>query len=243
VSLKVDQTDKHVRFGLANDNTVGYPDYSMALFPSGRIWIEASGVDKSGTYTTASRLEVAVVDGNIVALLDGALLWNWGAAPSSMLFAKVSLYEEGCSVSGIALEDQPPAPPPALPASCKHTCDVSGAWVDGTGTQVGLVTDAVNLCSGSEEDGAWTYTVKISASGTTITLSDGTVGTVEGSAPARTISWSNGITYTEQPTAASPPPCKNVCDMSGSWVDGTGAQIGLAADAANPCTGSEGSGA
>merc|ERR1719271_2241525 len=87
---------------------------------------------------------------------------------------------------------------PSSDAACKSSCDMSGTWVDGTGAEIGLVTDAANPCAGAHDGGAWTYTVTESASGTTITLSDGTVGTIGGSAPARTITWSNGITYTEQ---------------------------------------------
>jgi hypothetical protein len=64
-----------------------------------------------------------------------------------------------------------------------------------------MATDAANPCAGAEESGAWTYTVKVSPEGKKVTLSDGTVGTVGGSAPARTITWSNGITYTEETNA------------------------------------------
>jgi len=75
---------------------------------------------------------------------------------------------------------------------------VGGTWVDGTGAKAGLVTDAANPCAGAEESGAWTYTVTVGPEGKKITLSDGTVGTVGASGAARTITWSNGITYTEQ---------------------------------------------
>merc|ERR1719271_2187690 len=87
---------------------------------------------------------------------------------------------------------------PSSDAACKSSCDMSGTWVDGTGAETGLVTDAANPCAGAEESGAWTYTVTVSSEGKKITLSDGTVGTVGASGAARTITWSNGITYTEQ---------------------------------------------
>jgi len=131
---------------------------------------------------------------------------------------------------------------PSSDAACKSSCDMSGTWVDGTGAEIGLVTDAANPCAGAHDGGAWTYTVTESASGTTITLSDGTVGTVGGSAPARTITWSNGITYTEQ-SESTISSCPSSCDVGGTWVDGTGAKIGMATDAANPCAGAEESGA
>merc|ERR1719271_1367351 len=131
---------------------------------------------------------------------------------------------------------------PSSDAACKSSCDMSGTWVDGTGAETGLVTDAANPCAGAHDGGAWTYTVTESASGTTITLSDGTVGTVGGSAPARTITWSNGITYTEQ-SDSTIRSCPSLCDVGGTWVDGTGAKAGLVTDAANPCAGAEESGA
>ena len=59
-----------------------------------------------------------------------------------------------------------------------------------------MVTDPAVPCAGRESGGHWTYTV--SGDGATVTLSDGTRGTVVGQAPARTITWSNGITYTEK---------------------------------------------
>merc|ERR1719174_2049667 len=128
-------------------------------------------------------------------------------------------------------------------SSCPSSCDVGGTWVDGTGAKIGMATDAANPCAGAEESGAWTYTVKVSAEGKKVTLSDGTVGTVEGSAPARTITWSNGITYTEETTESAPEQCKNRCDMSGTWVDGSGTAVGLVTDAANRCAGAHDGGA
>jgi hypothetical protein len=73
---------------------------------------------------------------------------------------------------------------------------------------VDMATDAANPCAGAHVGGAWTYAVTPSVtldatgcaiySGTsTVTLSEGTTGTVTGARGSRTISWSNGITYTE----------------------------------------------
>merc|ERR1719335_98163 len=84
-------------------------------------------------------------------------------------------------------------PLPAGAAAPKQACDVSGTWTDQSGTVTTMVADAGNPCAGREASGAWTYT----ATATKATLSDGTTGTISGSAPGRTIAWSNGITYTE----------------------------------------------
>jgi hypothetical protein len=82
-------------------------------------------------------------------------------------------------------------------ADAPSSCDVGGTWVDDTGTDIGMVPDAANPCAGAEAGGAWTYTVTVGPEGKKVTLSDGTVGTVGGSTPDRTITWSNGITYNE----------------------------------------------
>ena len=105
VSVRLSQTDKHVRIGLADDASFNVATYHLGAFPGGRIWIKESGQDRSGTYTEGSRLEVAIVDGNIlVALLDGVQLWTWGEVSSAAMYAKVSPYEEGASVTAVALE-------------------------------------------------------------------------------------------------------------------------------------------
>merc|ERR1719456_2055637 len=77
---------------------------------------------------------------------------------------------------------------------CSSCADVSGSWVDNTGGVTVMKTDASWTCGGGAESGAWSYSVY----GSTVTLSDGTRGTISGTAPQRTISWSNGFTYTEQ---------------------------------------------
>merc|ERR1719161_502724 len=151
---------------------------------------------------------------------------------------------------------QPPVPPPvrytdldsminsrmneSSTEQCKSSCDVGGTWVDNTGLPTTMVTDTTKPCAGAEAGGAWTYTVTVGATGTKITLSDGTVGTVGGSVPARTISWSNGITYTEGSSGST---CPSSCDVGGTWVDGTGTQIGMVTATANACAGAEAGGA
>merc|ERR1719271_1858274 len=77
---------------------------------------------------------------------------------------------------------------------CAGCVDVSGSWVDGGGAVTVMKTDASWSCGGGEATGAWSYSVH----GSTVTLSDGTRGTIAGTTPQRTITWSNGITYTEQ---------------------------------------------
>jgi len=88
--------------------------------------------------------------------------------------------------TGMACEEQASA-----------ACDLSGSW---TGSNDGATTvldrNPANHCAGQASTGAWTFTVD--AAGTTVTLSDGTTGTIAGTKPGRTITWSNGITYTEQ---------------------------------------------
>ena len=105
VSMRLSQTDKHVRIGLADDASFNVATYHLGAFPGGRIWIKESGQYRSGTYTEGSLLEVAIVDGNIlVALLDGVQLWTWGEVSSAAMYAKVSPYEEGASVTAVAFE-------------------------------------------------------------------------------------------------------------------------------------------
>jgi len=168
-------------------------------------------------------------EGKKITLSDGTVGTVGGSAPArTITWSNGITYREETTESG--------------PEQCKNRCDMSGTWVDGSGTAVGLVTDAANRCAGAHDGGAWTYTVTESASGTTITLSDGTVGTVGGSAPERVITFSNGITYTEQ-SDSTIRSCPSLCDVGGTWVDGTGAKAGLVTDAANPCAGAEESGA
>jgi hypothetical protein len=121
-------------------------------------------------------------------------------------------------------------------ASCqpppRHPCDFNGAWQEGS-VLVKLTMDAEDACTGSANDGAWTFTV--TNSGSTLTISDGTVGTVSGAEPnARTISWGNGRTYTEQLPAA--------CDFNGDW-DSSGSTVKLTMDAEGACTGNANDGA
>jgi hypothetical protein len=77
---------------------------------------------------------------------------------------------------------------------CVGCEDVGGSWKDASGSVTVMVTSSSWTCGGGAQSGAWTYTV----SGSTVTLSDGTQGTLAGSAPSRTITWTNGVVYTEQ---------------------------------------------
>ena len=102
-------------------------------------------------------------------------------------------------------------PCPACPPPPKHPCDVGGQWYHNA-NPVSMATDVANVCAGSHVGNppAWTYTVSVMASCahaqtgapvspcTQVTLSDGTLGTVEGVAPARSIAWNNQFTYTER---------------------------------------------
>jgi len=84
-------------------------------------------------------------------------------------------------------------------AAIEDPCsDISGKWHTKDGTEIELVTDESSACTGKESTGAWTYTVKGEAPAEVkITLSDGTIGTLAGTKPERTIAWSNGFAYTE----------------------------------------------
>jgi len=75
--------------------------------------------------------------------------------------------------------------------------DVSGKWTDEGDTVTELVTDSADLCAGKEKSGAWSYTVKGVGDAAVVTLADGTEGKVAGSAPDRTIAWTNGFAYRE----------------------------------------------
>jgi hypothetical protein len=84
-------------------------------------------------------------------------------------------------------------------------CDVSGLWM-ATFTSwpeyhygtVSMVSDKGDSCSGKRKyiDRSWSEST-FSVSGTTVTLSTGTTGTISGDAPSRVITWNNGITYKE----------------------------------------------
>jgi hypothetical protein len=82
----------------------------------------------------------------------------------------------------------------------RSKCDVGGTWQASNGVSVVMVTDAANPCAGGDSGNHWTYAVAITPASTTVRLSDGTLGTVAGSWPRRTITWSNGFIYTEQPS-------------------------------------------
>jgi hypothetical protein len=201
----------------------------------GLVANHCTGSEEGGAWTYTAKVGAS---GTTVTLSDGTLGTVGGSAPDRSI--KWS--------NGITYKEEPPAAESSAAAPCKHICDMSGYWTDESGTLTELVTDAVNFCAGTEEGGAWTYTVTVTATGTKLMLSDGTLGTVGGSAPERSIRWSNGITYTEQPPmpmaeSSALALCEDTCDMSGTWKDGTGALTELVTDAASHCKGSEKGGA
>jgi len=186
---------------------------------AGGAWTYTVSVSKKGKKVTLSDGTVGVVEGSAPAR---TITWSNGIT-----------YTEQADAMGST---------ESTPEQCKSTCDVGGTWVDGNGAQVEFVTDSdSHPCSGAESGGAWTYAVTVGVTGKTITLSDGTVGRIQGIAPARTITWSNGITYTERQGSTST--CPSSCDVGGTWVDGTGTQIGMVTAGANPCAGEEAGGA
>jgi hypothetical protein len=118
VSVKVGQvptSNYHVRVGLSDDSSESLAKYQIGAFwvggqAQGRIFIPEAyeaGTHSVGVYNEASQLEVAIVDGNVVALLDGVEIYNWGAAPAPDLFAKVSPHEYGASVTDVVLQVAP----------------------------------------------------------------------------------------------------------------------------------------
>jgi hypothetical protein len=82
-------------------------------------------------------------------------------------------------------------------------CDISGTFTASRAqTEVTLVGKKNNPCKGKEAGGQWKYSV----SGNTLTIENGrgTTGTIAGTRPDRTITWSNGIVYTEKHIQAYP---------------------------------------
>jgi hypothetical protein len=106
ISGQLGQTNNHVRFGLAPDSNRQVAHYMIGAFPNGRIYIPeaySAGVVTVSTYTEGSLLEVAVVDGNVVALQDGKTIYNWGQAPAETLYAKISPYEQNAKMTNVKL--------------------------------------------------------------------------------------------------------------------------------------------